>query len=330
MRDGCQRSDFGIGFDTTPEWVYVYRSPAIRMAQGVVRVSHGSLQDSILEHRSFDYNGNLVPAAPYRYLIAGSRAQHTNNYGPQEGESLGRLHFEWESATMPLWAWPTDGDRATLWGSWIWDCGHWESTGNNTGGTITGEHSELHPLSGIAVNRSNPYSSARGESETDVFISNQGDAAHAIESCALKHHPATGAVYPQYDSGFKPCATKASNRLQPLAPSYRFFVPAPPKPSSTAQLRYRVVSRLRSGPGIERIRAERGGIAVTVTLHGGGHAVSYGKSFFVSWSASPRHRPTALKVTLNSILTKQSDPNPSVPDPNGAHWVLYLDLNGYW
>jgi hypothetical protein len=50
LRDGCQRSDFGIGFETSPEWVYIDRSPAIRMAQGVVRISHASSGDSILEH----------------------------------------------------------------------------------------------------------------------------------------------------------------------------------------------------------------------------------------------------------------------------------------
>jgi hypothetical protein len=263
-------------------------------------------------------------------LIAGSASRHTNNYGPQEGEALGRLHFEWESATIPLWAWPTDGDRATLWGSWIWDCGHWESTPNNTGGTITGEHSELHPLNGIAVDRRNPYRSARGENETDVFISNEGDGAHAVERCALSHHPATGTPYPQYDSGFKPCAMKISNRLQPLAASYRFFVAAPPRPSSTARLRYRIVNRLHGGSGVERVRTERNGISVTMTLRGARHVVSYGKSFFVSWSVLPRKKPTALKVTLKSILIKQADPNPGVPDPRGAHWTLYLDLNGYW
>src|SRR5947209_5663629 len=126
-QDGCQRSDLGIGFDTSPEWAYVYRSPAIRMAQGTVRVAHASLQDSILQHRSFDFNANLVPDRPFRYLIAGSRSKHTNNYAPGGGEEFARLHFEWESATLPLFAWPTDGDRATLWGSWRWDGGHWTS-----------------------------------------------------------------------------------------------------------------------------------------------------------------------------------------------------------
>ena len=171
LQDGCQRSDLGIGFDSSPEWVYVNRDPTIRTASGIVRVAHGSRQDAILQHRSYDFNGNLVPDPPYRYLIAGSRSAATNNYAPgppDDAEEFGRLHFEWESATLPFFAWPTDGDRATLWGSWIWDCGHWTSSENNVNAVVTGEHSELHPLSGIAVSRKTPFLSARGESETDV------------------------------------------------------------------------------------------------------------------------------------------------------------------
>lgn len=300
------------------------------MVQGVVRIAHASLQDSILQHRSFDFNANLVPDPAFRYLIAGSPSRHTSNFAPGGGEEQRRLHFEWESATIPFFAWPTDGDRATVWGSWIWDCGHWTSVENNTSGVITGEHSELHPLSAIAVNRQAPYLSARGESETDVFVSNEGDGAHASEKCALSHHPLTGAAYPQYDAGFKPCAMSVANRLQPLARSYRFFVPAPPKPASGARLRYRVVNRIAGGSGSQRVRTENNGIEVTVTLHGGSREVRYGKSFFVSWTVPTRHPPVPLRVTFKSLLIKQADPNPAVPDPTGAHWNLYLDLNGYW
>ena len=337
-RDGCQRANFGIGFDTSPEWVYVYRSPAIRKATGVVRVAHASLQDAILEHRSFDFNANLVPDPQYRFLIAGSRTLHTSNYAPGGGEERGRLHFEWESATLPVFAWPTDGDRATVWGSWIWDCGHWQSGENNTSNVTTGEHSELHPLSAIAVNRRAPYLSARGESQTDVFVSNQGDAAHAIEQCSLSHHPLTTG---SYDAGFKPCATSAANRLQPLARSYHVFVPAPARPSAGARLLFRVVNRIGGGSGRQSVRKTARGLDVTVTLRGSGHQVNYGKSFFAWWSTPPRlrereerdlspHRPDLVKVTLKSILIKRADPNPAVADPSGAHWALYLDLNGYW
>jgi hypothetical protein len=330
LRDGCQRSDLGIGFDTSPEWVYVYRNPAIRTAQGIVRVVHGSTFDSVLEHRSFDFTANLVPDAPFRYLIAGSPSAQTNNYAPDEGESRGRLHFEWESATLPFFAWPTDGDRATLWGSWIWDCGHWQSTANNTGGRTTGEHSELHPLNAIVVNRRASYLSRTGETETDVFISNEGDAAHAVEHCALKHHPESGGPFPHYDSGYKPCATSTANRIQPLAHSYTFFVPAPPRPSPGALLHYRIASRVSGSSGTQRVRVGATGLTVTVKVPNSRHVVRYGKSFFVSWSAPPARLPTALKITFGSLLIHQADPNPALPDPSGPHWSLYLDVNGYW
>ena len=72
------------------------------------------------------------------------------------------------------------------------------------------------------------------------------------------------------------------------------------------------------------------GLRVTVKLHNARHVVRYGKSFLVSWTAATRSGPAALKVTLKSIVVKQADPNPAVPDPSGAHWTLYLDLNGFW
>jgi hypothetical protein len=324
LLDGCQRSEDGIIFDTSPQWVYVGRNPAIRAAQGVVRVAHASLQDSILEHSSYDFAANLVPDPRYRYLIAGIPAAHTNNFAPG-GEGHGRLHFAWESATLPRFAWPTDGDRATIWGSWVWNCASWQS-----GGAITGEPSELHPLNAIAVNRRSAYMAVRGENQTDVFVSNQGDAAHAVEQCALVHQPVAGSSPPQYDAGFGPCAVATANRIQPLARSYSFFVPAPPRPSRKSRLRYRIINRAPGGSGSQRVHKRGNGIDVTVTLPAGAAEVRYGKTFLVSWSKPQRQPPIALKVTLRSLVINQADPSPALPDPTGAHWNLYLDVNGYW
>src|SRR3954453_3897115 len=135
LKDGCQRADFPIGLNTSPEWVYVYRSPAVRKAAGVVHVIHGAVEDAIIQHESYDMNANLVPDKPYRYLMAGSKASDTNNFAGEragnDAEEFQRLHFEWESGTYPLFAWPGEGDRATIWGSWIWDCGHWTNVENN-------------------------------------------------------------------------------------------------------------------------------------------------------------------------------------------------------
>src|SRR3954454_4031691 len=96
LKDGCQRQDFSIGFGTTPEWVYVYKNPAIRTAAGIIRFSHNSLDDAIQQHEWYDFNANLVTDKAYKYLIAGSPSSKTNNYSPDSGEEGARLHFEWE------------------------------------------------------------------------------------------------------------------------------------------------------------------------------------------------------------------------------------------
>ena len=328
LRDGCQRSALGIGFDTTPEWVYVYRDPTIREAEGITRVAHASLEDSILQHASYDFNASLVPDSPFRYLVAGGPRTHTNNYSPGGGEEFARLHYEWESGMLPFWAWPTDGDRTKIWGSWIWDCGHWTTVENDQGGAITGEHSELHPLNAIAVTRHEPFRSRGVESDTDVFISNDGTGAHAVEQCALSHHPASSTAY---DPGFTTCSENPANRGQPLLRHYSFFVPAPPRPSPGARLRYRIVSHVPGRAGTERVAVRADGLSVTVTMAPDASSLArYGKSFFVRWDAGSTTAPTPVRVTLQSILIKRADPNPSVPDPTPPPWTMYLNVNGDW
>lgn len=321
LRDGCQRSDFGLGFDTSPEWVYVYRNPAIRVARGVVRIIHGSLEDSILQHRSYDFNANLVPDPRFRHLIAGSPSAKTNNYAPDEGEARGRLHFEWESATLPLFAWPTDGDRDAV---GLMDLGlrPLAIDSQQHGRHDHRRAQRASPVECDCRQSSRVLPLGEREAETDVFISNQGDGAHAVEHCALTHHPQSGAPYPQYDPGFEPCSTSVANRIQPLAPSYTFFVPAPPRPSPGAALRYRVVDRIRGGSGTQRVRVDATGLTVTVRMPHSHHIVHYGKSFFVSWTAPPRRLPAEFKITFGSLLIRHADPNPAVPDPSGAHWAL--------
>src|SRR3954449_11904598 len=154
VRDGCQRPNFAnLTLVNSPEWVYVNQDPSIRFARGVSRVSHPTSVDQPGTHDWYDFNSNLVPDKPYRYLIAGSKAAGTNNFtrGDKEGrEEFGRLHYEWEEGSLPKFAWPSDGDRTSTWGSWIWDCGHWTE-----GTRVTGERTEFHPLNAIAVTRKN-------------------------------------------------------------------------------------------------------------------------------------------------------------------------------
>jgi hypothetical protein len=160
----------------------------------------------------------------------------------------------------------------------------------------------------------------------DVFISNRGTAAHAVEQCALSHHP----VAPQrYDAGFYTCSGDPARQIQPLARRYSFFVLAPRRPSPGARLSWHAVTRIARNTGREHVHVLRRGIAVTVVMPRSSHPVSYGRSFFVSWSG-PQSRPTRLRVTLRSILIRHADPELSDRDKSPPAWNLYLELNGYW
>ena len=136
-KDGCQRAYINQLLLKTPEWVYVYKDRTIRTASGITHVTHAAKDDAPGAHRSYDFNSNLTLDKKYRYLLGGSASAKTSNFsigGPGDREEFKRLHYEWESRTLPFSAWPTEGDRVTLYGSWIWDCGHW------TAGTkVTGE-----------------------------------------------------------------------------------------------------------------------------------------------------------------------------------------------
>ncbi len=81
------------------------------------------------------------------------------------GPSTGRLHVEREQRALPFFAWPELGDRVTMIGSWVWDCGHW---------TPGGERTEIHSYRALwlerAPGRPSPLAT-RGESEGDLFLS---------------------------------------------------------------------------------------------------------------------------------------------------------------
>jgi hypothetical protein len=326
LKDGCQRpSFFNLTLVNSPEWVYVNRDRSVHIARGITRVAHPTPVDQPGTHDWYDFNGNLVPDRRYRYLVAGRRASHTNNFAGRgeadSAEAFGRLHYEWEEGSLPKFAWPSDGDRTTLWGSWIWDCGHWTEDSR-----VTGERTEFHPLSAIAVNRRNPSRARAGESETDAFISSDGTYAHANEECARRLRPQPDGTY---GSGFFGCARNRANFRQKLARSYTFSVPAPKRPSGATKLKLRSVTHARYGRVTERVRRTRNRFKVTVTPHA--KKLAWGKSYFARWNG---RAPAVMKlrVTLQRLLIKHADPDPSEGgvDPAGEKWALYLEVNSQW
>src|SRR5919198_2482570 len=324
LKDGCQRpSFFNLTLVNSPEWVYVNRDPSVHVAKGITRVAHPTPVDQPGTHVWFDFNGNLVPDRPFRYLLAGSKASHTNNFSgdPEDAEEFGRLHYEWEEGSFAKFAWPSDGDRTTIWGSWIWDCGHWTEAGQ-----VTGEHTEFHPLSAVAVNRRNPSAARAGEAETDAYISSDGTLAHVTEQCALQLAPQPDGTY---GSGFFGCARNFARVRQKLARSYTFKVPAPKRPSGATTLLLRSITKAHHGRVTERVRRAGNGFRVTVTPHA--KKLAWGKSYFTRWSG-PAPPATKLKVTFQDLLIKYADPDPSEGgvDPAGEKWALYLELNSHW
>ena len=333
--DGCARDFTAFLKKEAPIWVYIGdRStsaggppPAPQTLTGIVDATppwlgaHPADIDDPVAHTSFDLVANVKPDSPAGFLMG------TGNFaGVGEAEQAGRLHVEWEEAALPLFAWPVQGDRVQLRGSWVWDCGHW------TGG---GERTELHPLQAVWVERqgASPRSPA-GEREGDLVISTDGTPAASSANCA---HRTKGDR-----TAFAACLSSDAGR-QDVNGSYRFVVRAPPRPATKARMRVRVVDA-GSTPGAPRVSAvpSLNGAVVTVGVAAPpGRRVVIAKRVFVGWERSPR--PVHLRVTFDRIVVRRAmDPGCVAPctsvettrvgqvsKPPGE-WTLYGSVAGVW
>jgi hypothetical protein len=345
LLDGCQRNATGLLTFTSPEWVYVYRDPTTRFVQGTVTHTHTAGGDLPEGHDSYDLNSNVNVDSAYSYLV--STANFT---GDPTAEDYGRLHVEWETGSVPTYVWPTEGDAVSFWGSWIWDCGHWGVTTSLSNPDVflpgqgeaqcaatdcPGERTEFHPMLAMVVTRANPSASKSTTTETDVFISTDGTIAHAEAQCALKY-PAPNPD--SYGPDYTACVQDPAQRYQQVNNrNYTFFIPAPPKPSPLAVLRYSVKDQgVSVNAPRERVQVKSNGIQVTIPFKGFGVAGErqvYGKSFFVGWSVDPTP-PTHLQVHFSSLSVAHSldppgDTSLGIDDP-GGEWNLYVDVNGFW
>jgi hypothetical protein len=364
VTDGCQRSPAGLLTFSSPEWVYVRGhdsnnpDPAkARLAEGVAHFSDTATGDLPQNHGYYDFNTDVVVDGgfdgPYGYLLGGDPATHNGNFA----DTPTVLHVEWESGTLPPFDWPTAGDHLKLWGSWVWDCGHWGTgftadpsdpggsaiadtdyflPGTNQTGGLRGEQTEFHPMQAVVVTRDNPYLPQVDETETDAFMSSAGTIAHSEGLCSLQHPaPSPSTEGPDWTA----CVQNPASERQPVNDrDYSFFVPAPPKPSPNATLRYRVVAHPIVGRGPqEQIQVKPDGIEVTVPFKGFGNntePLAFSKSFFVGWDA-----PVQNLAAHAQVIFKQLTIHHSLDDPNGfdtsagvppGEWELYSNINGGW
>jgi hypothetical protein len=359
LDDGCHRNPAGFLAFTEPEWVFVYSHESFNPDPAKARVVTGHADFSDLaggdlpeSHNFYDFNTDVTPDGSYSYLVGGNPADHTGNFG-----DTGSLHVEWESGTLPKYAWINASDRVKLWGSWIWDCGHWEQgftsdpndpsgsavhdtdyflPGTDQTGTLRGEGTEFHPMQAVVAFRDTPFLPKVDETEADVFMSSKGTPAYAAAKCALEHPAPLPPA--SYGPDWVACANDPASERQPVNDrDYSFFVPAPPKPSPDATLRYRVEDVVHGNGPEEMVQPESDGIRVTVPFHGyGGNTgtLSYGKSFFVGWEGPVQTYPDQVRITLKKLTVHDSLDDPNPPDSSlgfpPGEYGLYLDINGDW
>lgn len=345
--DGCRRSTNGLVLREAPAWVYVGDAaapasgplPTPRWAHGVVSAhaelyfgAHPSSADLPSAHDAYDLNFNLRVDSRDADLLGGDPAARTGNF-EGEGEQAGRLHVERESNVLPMFAWPEDGDRVEVLGSWVWDCGHWDPGGERT---------ELHPYRALWVQRRRPSPrSPYGESEGDLVVSTDATPAGVIADCAHRTKDDAPA--------FKTCLGTAP-KWQDASGDYRFFLPAPPKPSRRSRLVVRLVDAgsTKDAPSVGLERQATGVVAsLRVPATPVGRRLVVAKQVFAGWAPMPVSKlPEHVRVAFLSMLVRRAMDPGCPPGSSGCvskestrdgqisgapgEWNVYVDVNGVW
>lgn len=369
LLDGCQRNNTMILALQTPEWVYVDKAGVLaerangnptsgrQTAEGVITQSRMAGSDLYVNHDFYDVNIGIDPDPAYEFLLPSHEIAAQN----APGGAQARLGTEWESAAVPLWAMPKIGDRARLSGNWIWDCGHWGNPGPEPfgvasqfipydpfstaqdlvdDGKLEGEDTELHPLYEIAVFRKDAAGflgkakRATVLSRLDVWISGDGNPAHAEEECAL------------LGIGFGAALSPACPRFRDVGGDYSYTLPVGPKPSLASKIVVNPVAvRAETNDDLEGIPvsvapdAGAGTVRVSFSLPHAPVPQRFGISVEAGWTKAAE--AVHHVVTLNSIqivksLDGASEPHDNAGDvrgeqaPDPGDWVLYANVSGHW
>jgi hypothetical protein len=351
LQDGCNRSDLVIlaeafaglenlgDVEIAPEWVYVNGDRTPRTIEGTIRAVHTAGADLFGSHDTYDANFDVLVDPEYADLVSTADVEE---YGAPA------IHTEWEPKFVPTWAWPSPGDHVRETGSYIWDCGHWQGGSRaysnsdhipgdplGTAGIepIRGEETEIHPIHELATWHSPSAYNGVAASELDVFISNQGGKAQAVENCALLSpgHPTAGTSRVVNDLSC-PQTQDITGR------DYRYVLNAPPKPSPDAVLRIAAIDRGSHNAPASRVEMLADAAVVTVPFSGVARAdgvQDFGATYYLYWDADPApvHR---FLVALNALQVRNnmdSDIGEDSSDPTitpDGEWNVYLDIAGTW
>ena len=327
-----------------PEWVPVRDGRLVDsepiLVHGIAHNVHGDTGgDAPMTHTSADLNASLELDPSDAWRAASGNVAHEDGF----------LELEWESAMVPDWAWPGDGDRVVALGRWIFDCGHpgeqpghCSVTGQTacildsdcvTGETCIGAHfnysSEIHPPYAMAVMRQGRGADVGGgapalATRTDVYISRNGGPAG--DRCMLEHQDRVTDLIFSRD-----CYPLS----QPIAPlnsrDFQFDIPLPAPPSAGAHAAWRVMDRPADGgvPAPIDITPAGDHLAVTVHLTAQPAPTGYSATILAGWDGSSAPL-THLKVTVSGLVIKNAlKPVVAVGRP-APGWRMQVAANGEW
>jgi hypothetical protein len=293
-----------------------------------------SRKDNDLNHESQDHNVYVKPDLKYRRLLRGT--QDT-------------LEVEWERDHFPEVFRPTTGDRVSVWGYWILDCGHDYKT-------------EIHPPVGIAVHRARPiqipstalfrFPSGPGDDITLYFTDTVGtnvyvpgiltdiwfnrDSGEITSNCST-----TGLHQPgHYDTSQGPAFEVQGDCIRGPSPINRIFtfnIYLPPKPelSGSAQvpLYFKVFDHpygFSSGSNPQIVRAGPAAtpyLSVTIDLRNFTGS-RYARRIHAGWVlASPDNWGLKRwKVQLNA-LDVHNDADCNWCGKGDGDWRFWVNLN---
>lgn len=307
IADGCQRDTTKIYTGLAPNWVYVNDkdfpaggpSPAPRWVTGTVKGPLGLLasrvasSDDPITHHSYDMNIDVTVDSASDFLTGVSR-----DSTPQQGT----IHLERESASIPFWAWPQAGDKVQALGSWVWDCDHYQGTGEKT---------EFHPFRALF--------STNGAS-AELYVSSDATPAGKQAECA---HQTKGS------DQFKACSHAASDWLS-VNGDYAL---------SLGPGTWRVVDRGSvDAPAV----TVSGGVAHFSVAEPAGKRVIVAKQFVRMGAAGTKLRLHFDKLLVRRAMDPSCAPDkPDCPYKNEStllgqiasspgEWQVYWSVDGIW
>lgn len=210
-------------------WIPVQGSEDTRILAGYQQYSRVTNTDHPFRHETRDWNWDVVPSPAFTYLLTESM---TGIDRPLDDKPLPKIHNEWETGSMPLEWRPFWGEYITMYGRHIFDVGH------------TPYKTEIHPA--FAIIREHTTAARLGDGNRFVPVNRAiigmgfsggfpggGSKGDTDDRWADEF----GRVPDDIEGDTTDCwPTNLANH--PIA--FQMFPPVP-RPSSTADLRYRIV-----------------------------------------------------------------------------------------